>query len=321
MPSGSDTKVFIDRNLRFGAFWRDPCGDLILFDPRSAERLFKADLTRWNDHRQQLVHPEDKHYDDDLLCAAYDFSLGGIYVNKDTVQRLTLPLGSYYPRVWRGIPSKGFMEGYVSRAPTVAEHSAKLQSTVAATSLFQELEGLFRYIEPDPNNAAAYGHKIRELLILACTEVEASWRGVIVANCSEIKCSTLTTRDYVKLLPLLRLDQWSVRLKNYFSYETICPFEGWTSDRPTKSLSWYDAYNAVKHDREGNFSKASIEHLLQAMAAVHVLQMAQWGPDIYSEIFQSNFSPFRVIKTPTLSVSDMYVCPPGYKSEAVLYFD
>lgn len=322
MDNLNDAFVFIDRNGYFGAFWRDEAGELILYAPHKSRVTYKADLSRWSAHRQSLVKPEEEGYCEDLLCAAYDFALGSVYVNKDTVKRLRLPLGSYYPRVWRGIPSgRGFMEGYSSKPPTMAEHSSKLLSTVAATSLFQELEQLFRYVEPVPSNATSFGHRMRELLILACTEVEASWRGVIVANSSVIKSSAYTTRDYVKLVPLLHLEEWSVRLKWYSDYETIWPFRGWNPDRPTKSLPWYDAYNAVKHDREGNFSRASLQHLLAAMAAVHVLQAAQWGPDIYSEVFQCDFSPFRTLGRPAIDVADMYVCCAGTNVKAILFFD
>ena len=39
----------------------------------------------------------------------------------------------------------------------------------------------------------------------------------------------------------------------------LAPFALWEEARPTGSLAWYDAYNAVKHDRERNFSRATLE--------------------------------------------------------------
>jgi hypothetical protein len=324
MKKETDVSVFIDRNGRFGAFWRDESDALILFAPHKSGRVFNADLGRWGSYRANLTKPgDDELYSDDLLCASYDFSLANIYVNKDTVQKLSIPLSSYYPRVWRGIASNYPLDGgYSSRSLTVTEHASRLQSTIAATSLFQELVQLFRYIEPEPANASSFGHRVRELLILAATEVEANWRGVIVANSSSPQPGKVfTTRDYVKLLPLLKLDQWGVVLKDYASYQTIWPFDNWSASKPTKSLAWYNAYNEVKHDREGNFDKACLGHLIEAMAAIHVLQAAQWGPDIYSEIFQGDFSPFRITYRPEVVISELYICPPGDINHPMFYFD
>lgn len=322
--TGSDVSVFMDRNGKFCAFWRDEAGALILFAPHKSGRIFNADLDRWGKYREQLTTPDDvARYSDDLLCASYDFSLASIYVDKDNIKKLSQPLGAYYPRVWRGIISDNpFIGGYSARSASASEHSSQLQSTIAATSLFQELVKLFRYIEPVPENMSSYGHRVRELLILASTEVEANWRGLIAANTSKsIHGKTLTTRDYVKLVKLLRLDEWGVSLKGYLNYQSIWPFDNWVASRPTQSLDWYCAYNEVKHDREGNFDKASLGHLISAMAAIHVLQAAQWGPDIYSELFQGDFSPFRITYKPEFDISELYICPPGEAHLPIFYFD
>jgi hypothetical protein len=42
--------------------------------------------------------------------------------------------------------------------------------------LLERLDDLFLYIEPSAASLATYSHKTRELLILACTEVENAWK-------------------------------------------------------------------------------------------------------------------------------------------------
>ena len=83
-----------------------------------------------------------------------------------------------------------------------------------------------------------YGHEIRNLLILACTEIEAHWRGILNAN--RVKKDRYTTVDYVSLLDAMRLDKFSVNFPRYPWLRSRRPFEGWTSAAPTQSLRWYD---------------------------------------------------------------------------------
>jgi hypothetical protein len=57
-----------------------------------------------------------------------------------------------------------------------------------------------------------------------------------------------------------------------------CPFKDWgKTDQPTRDLPWYDAYNAVKHAREENFNRATLEHCLQAVSACAIMNCAQFG--------------------------------------------
>lgn len=101
------------------------------------------------------------------------------------------------------------------------------------------------------------------------------------------------TKDYIKLAPILRLKDWRVMLRDYFGYRLIAPFEHWDTAKPSQSLEWYSAYNAVKHDREGKFEQAQIQFVIEAMAAVHVMLAAQWGPEIHSTRSRVVFHRFK----------------------------
>ena len=48
--------------------------------------------------------------------------------------------------------------------------------------LLAKMQDIFETVEPSPSNLQTYGHKIRELLLLAAMEVEASWAAVLKAN-------------------------------------------------------------------------------------------------------------------------------------------
>lgn len=144
--------------------------------------------------------------------------------------------------------------------------------------LIDKLDELLLYIEPSVNGLQAYSHKTRELLILACTEVENVWkRYMIIANYDPD--STLNTNHYVKLHSPLYLSNYEIRLKTYDNIEPIRPFDGWSSDQPTKSLLWYGAYNQTKHDRSRHFSKATLKNCIHAIAANIVLFCVSFGPN------------------------------------------
>ena len=207
----------------------------------------------------------------------------------------------YHKRIWR--PGQDSPEvtgdGYTD-------------ATTAIVSLQSDLVDLLRVIEPHPNNDRCYGHSTRELLILVSSEVELMWRSVLVANGYAFLNSTRpTTNDYVRVLSPLKLDQWSVNLNRYPSYPSIAPFLGWNAGSPTRSLAWYAAYNATKHDRAANFHEASFSAVLHSMAALFVLLVAQYGVSInrgYIGTAPDNDEQrvFNLEKRPTFALSEQY---------------
>jgi hypothetical protein len=135
---------------------------------------------------------------------------------------------------------------------------------------------IFQTLEPSPDNLQAYGHKIRELLLLAAMEVEASWAAVLKAN-GYPPSTRLSTNDYVKLLAPMLLDKHGLALASYPRFPQFTPFEGWTSASPTQSLAWYHAYNLTKHNREEHLNVATLEKAVHAVGAAAVMFYAQFG--------------------------------------------
>jgi hypothetical protein len=141
-------------------------------------------------------------------------------------------------------------------------------------ALRYQLENIFRTDHPVRENFNAFGHDIRNPLILASTEVEAHWKGVLAANGVKGRNS----KDYVKLSEPLKLRGYAVELPFYPWLEPIRPFADWTpSCTLTKDLGWYDAYQAVKHDRENQFNRATLANALQSVCGCAVMLFAQFG--------------------------------------------
>jgi hypothetical protein len=145
--------------------------------------------------------------------------------------------------------------------------------------LIQRLDELLHFVEPSPGTLQTHSHKARELLILACTEVEGTWKAYLrIAGASPPAKGDFTTNDYVKLLGQLHLSEYQVSLPRYADIPPIRPFHSWSAAQPTKSLLWYDAYNKTKHDRSSHFIEATLRNCLQAVAANLVLFSVRFGP-------------------------------------------
>jgi hypothetical protein len=59
---------------------------------------------------------------------------------------------------------------------------AMTQSFIALKLLLTKMQDVFETVEPGELNLQTYGHKIRELLLLAAMEVEASWAAALKAK-------------------------------------------------------------------------------------------------------------------------------------------
>ncbi|MGE7776583.1 hypothetical protein ACQKLP_17785 [Chitinophaga sp. NPDC101104] len=145
--------------------------------------------------------------------------------------------------------------------------------------LISKLDDLFLYIEPNGSGLSAYSHKTRELLLLACTELESYWRTYMDKVYGVFATSRYTTNDYIKLLPKLHLKDFEFGLTAFPSFPAEVPFGLWTSSSPTGSLPWYDSYNKIKHDKIGNFHLATLHYCISAVLANLAMFCARFGPE------------------------------------------
>lgn len=145
--------------------------------------------------------------------------------------------------------------------------------------LVERLDELFLYIEPTETSLNTYSHKTRELLILACTEVENYWKQyLILARVPPPIKGNITTNHYVKLQSPLHLGEYQIDLPRYPAIAGVRPFEKWDAADPTKSIAWYDAYNKTKHDRNTHFDQATLSSCIDAVAANIVMFSVRFGP-------------------------------------------
>lgn len=207
--------------------------------------------------------------------------------------------GEYFPRIWR--------PGAPDASPVY--RSVALSGARAFDLLVTQLRDLFEAVEPVPKNKDAFGHAIRQLLVLAATEVESGWKAVLKSNHYGADPERLSTKEYVKLLKVMRLDAYTVRLTRCPDWPTMKPFEGWNTDKPTKSLWWYDAYNATKHDREQNLERATLNAAVYAVAGAFVMLNAQFGTPIHGGPLEARDFPEFAIETTRITEKEFSYVP------------
>ena len=220
------------------------------------------------------------------------------------VGEMTLPPGRYYARMAR--PNNNYPRDAPGSCPGFRDYEHELAIMQGQMlSLVGGIESICQVVHPSPATLDVYGHEIRNLLILACTEVEAHWRAVLRAN--GITRERLTTADYVQLQDAMKLGEYTLAF-NYFPWlKPVSPFKRWgTTGSPTKELAWYDAYNAVKHDREDNFARATLSHALQAVAACAIMMFAQAGKHSSKRRDAGGEGFFTISSAPRWNFTEVY---------------
>src|SRR5258708_34620717 len=115
--------------------------------------------------------------------------------------------GDYYPRMAR--PTEQLLDGAPECSPgATLEPDFVAMGRGQLAVLTRQLDRICQTVHPVPATFSTFGHDIRNLLIISCTEVETHWRGVLQANGA--KKSRYTTRDYVLLRSAMKLDDYAV---------------------------------------------------------------------------------------------------------------
>jgi hypothetical protein len=225
--------------------------------------------------------------------------------------KLSLAPGEYFPRMARP-------EGLGQLSPRNPDLSDEFRHSLARSkgqlhAFIQDIEQICRVVHPFEGNLHCYGHETRNILILACTEVEAHWKNILKDNHyrESRKYDNLKTGDYYHLKNAMKLHDYLIQLNYYPWLPPISPFASWSSQDTSKSLSWYHAYNLAKHDREAHFAEATLDRALAAVTACFVLLCGQYGNDFIFPEDRAAGAFFQLLKAPEWLPCEIYVPPFG----------
>ena len=135
---------------------------------------------------------------------------------------MTLGPGKYYPRIARPLdalvpawePRLLWSQSFNVEKAYVANARSQL------TSLTRKLETICQTVQPSESTLAVYGHEIRNLLILAGTEAEMHWRGILIANGAP-RTTKFNSNEYFKLVEPLKLRDYAI---NFYDFPDLPPF-------------------------------------------------------------------------------------------------
>ena len=133
--------------------------------------------------------------------------------------------------------------------------------------LIQKLQEALLYIEPSYQGLQTYSHKLRELLILACTDLECAFKHYNFGRNQNMA-------DYIQILDMTDLSKYSAILNGYSMFYKTSPFEGWGPEK----LTWYQAYNGTKHNRNTDFDLATLDNCLKAVCANIIMFCTRYSP-------------------------------------------
>ncbi|MDV7143689.1 hypothetical protein R3X27_13465 [Tropicimonas sp. TH_r6] len=231
------------------------------------------------------------------------------------LHQMTLQPGQFYPRIARSTDQHPLDVPSFFRVDRREQYG----SARHFSSLVRQLDEVLEAIEPTRENFDSYGNRTRNLLLLICTECENQMRGVLRAN--GVEKDQYRTGDFIRLLEPMRLNEYSVEFSEMPWLGEFRPFEQWCRKAPTKSLQWYDSYNAAKHDRAKHFHRASLMSVLEALAALWTLLSAQYGPSWRT--IEATERIFTQQKYPRWRYSDVYCMAypsSGFEPEQVRLF-
>lgn len=233
-----------------------------------------------------------------------------------TLTKLTPGSGNRYSHIYRPIYISKYDEIYdfnpLQEIPSEQYIDPPIENYREYNSYVRQLNlvitclcDIFKVVEPEKANLKTYGNAFRNVILLACTEVDSLMKTLLLKNGVKRKNDIYNTRDYVQLLKPLQLDGYSLSLLNILGLKEHTPFAGWKDDKTTQSLKWYNAYNSIKHDRIHNFKLANLENAISSVMAFAIILIAEFG--YRNPVWEENIGKHLAVgKEPQWRIDDFY---------------
>ncbi len=159
-------------------------------------------------------------------------------------------------------------------------------------ALEEDLLRLARYVEFSEDNFKTYSIEIARLLLASASEVDV----VMKLRCRQFGSKASSIGEYRRVLrdQVPKLSEMNAFIPRYGI--ALNPWRNWGND---KSPNWWSDHNKVKHRRNMNFPRASLENVLNAMGGLFLLLLTYYAhePDRLSVV------PLPVLFEPSENVA------------------
>ncbi|MFV0516946.1 MAG: hypothetical protein ACK5MV_06085 [Aminipila sp.] len=127
-----------------------------------------------------------------------------------------------------------------------------------------DLSSTSRFVEPTQKDVFSF--EFLKIIILSCSELETTFKYI----CEEISGSkdnagNIGQYKNVILKNFPQITEATVKI--YRIQESILPFQNWKSG----TLSWWNAYQDIKHNRGQAFQNATYWNAVYALSALYIL--------------------------------------------------
>jgi hypothetical protein len=220
-----------------------------------------------------------------------------------TIERMDIALGSYHRSVARPVyPDTENL--IIPNSETEIELAKSVWREIDLIS--QDLEQCFNVNSVSERNFDAYGIHYERIIYFCCIGIESLFRKVLVDN--GVTRERMTMNDFVALKVHSRLDEVGLSLVRYPWMAEIFPFAEWSSERPSESLPWFGAYNALKHDKKQNEHRATMRNALHAFAGYYAAAYFALGGNLFPGFLSTSYY-FHFEARPKWDVRQLYFKP------------
>lgn len=139
--------------------------------------------------------------------------------------------------------------------------------------VLDDLDAVFKVVAPQKEQGNVYGHAIRNIIILACTEIDSMMHIILERNGVKPSGRYFQMKDYYQLKEALRLDEYELSFYRFPELGSFSPFAEWRGDK----IPWYDGYNKIKHNREKEFPCARLDYAINSIMAFAIVLISKYG--------------------------------------------
>jgi len=127
------------------------------------------------------------------------------------------------------------------------------------------LQDALRYVPYCDEHRDVWSPAFTRIILDSASQVDSVWKATTKLQDPATASDRLTIRDHFERFGSLVARQHAV----FFGGATPCtlsPFQGWQNG--FTSPGWWNAYNALKHDRFSHHTEAKLIHAVEAVAAL-----------------------------------------------------
>jgi len=135
-------------------------------------------------------------------------------------------------------------------------------------ALERDIEVLSRYVDFCSANYPTFSLEMARILLAAGSEADVLLKAICnrehpASKASNIGAYFAIVSDVVPHILKFEvcLPRWGI---------SLVPWESWSQESPP---GWWTGYNKVKHHRDDHFQSANLQYVLEAVAAVYVLNL------------------------------------------------